>query len=103
MEPRQQTVRPGDSPTIECQVVQGDQPVRIQWSREGYADLPRTVSQNQAILQVILPVPHRILFMNSMQFRRIAVSDQGRYVCKATNKAGEAEAVAEVIVNGKLS
>jgi len=86
LEPRQQTVRPGDSPTIECQVVQGDQPVRIQWSREGYADLPRTVSQNQAILQ----------------FRRIAVSDQGRYVCKATNKAGEAEAVAEVIVNENM-
>ena len=29
------------------------------------------------------------------------MSDQGRYVCKASNEAGQSEAVAEVIVNGK--
>jgi len=28
------------------------------------------------------------------------VSDQGRYICRATNVDGEAEAVAEVFVNG---
>ena len=29
------------------------------------------------------------------------MSDQGRYICRATNVDGEAEAVAEVFVNGK--
>ena len=29
------------------------------------------------------------------------MSDQGRYVCKASNAAGQSEAVAEVIVNGE--
>jgi hypothetical protein len=36
-----------------------------------------------------------------MKFRGIAVSDAGRYVCSARNSVGQAEAVAEVIVNGK--
>ena len=36
-----------------------------------------------------------------MQFRGIAVSDAGRYTCSARNSVGTAEAVAEVIVNGK--
>ena len=35
-----------------------------------------------------------------LQFRGIAVSDAGRYVCRASNSAGQAEAVAEVIVLG---
>jgi len=83
LDPPSQIVRPGDSPQIECQIIQGDQPIDIQWSREGSSQLPRSVAQNGAILQ----------------FQRIAVSDQGRYVCKASNEAGQSEAVAEVIVN----
>eukprot|EP00092_Neocalanus_flemingeri_P040829 GFUD01044448.1.p1 GENE.GFUD01044448.1~~GFUD01044448.1.p1 ORF type:complete len:511 (+),score=134.54 GFUD01044448.1:193-1533(+) len=86
LDPQQQIVRPGDSPQIECQIVQGDQPIRIQWSREGSQELPTSVAQNGPILQ----------------FRGIAVSDTGRYVCKASNAAGQSEAVAEVIVNENL-
>ena len=37
---------------------------------------------------------------NVLQFRGIAVSDAGRYVCTAANSAGQSEAVAEVIVMG---
>jgi hypothetical protein len=36
-----------------------------------------------------------------LQFRGIAVSDAGRYLCQARNSAGEAEAVAEVVVSGE--
>ena len=35
------------------------------------------------------------------QFRGIAVTDAGRYVCTAENSAGRAEGVAEVIVSGE--
>jgi hypothetical protein len=38
-----------------------------------------------------------------LQFRGIAVSDAGRYLCHARNSAGEADAVAEVVVSGKLT
>jgi len=86
LDPQQQIVRPGDSPQIECQIVQGDQPINIHWSREGSLELPRTVTQNGPTLQ----------------FQGIAVSDTGRYVCKASNAAGHSEAVAEVIVNENL-
>ena len=68
---------------IRCEVTQGDPPVRVSWSREA-APMPRTVSQSGPVLQ----------------FRGIAVSDAGRYVCRASNSAGQAEAVAEVIVLG---
>ena len=83
LEPEQQTVRPGDSPLIRCEVTQGDPPVRVTWSREA-APLPRSVTVSGPVLQ----------------FRGIAVSDAGRYVCRASNSAGQAEAVAEVIVLG---
>ena len=98
LEPEQQIVRPGDSPWIRCEVTQvswgwpskvtgpylighqGDQPVSVSWAREGAAALPRSVAQRG----------------DTLQFRGIAVSDAGRYVCSAENRAGRAEAVAEV-------
>lgn len=35
------------------------------------------------------------------QFNGITEQDAGRYVCKAFNTIGDAESVAEVLVNGK--
>jgi len=85
--PEQQTVSPGDSPSIECQLVRGDQPVNIEWEREDRQPLSsQTVQASGARLQ----------------FRNIAVSDEGRYVCRASNAAGTSQAVAEVIVDGMM-
>ena len=75
-------MRPGDSPAIRCEVTHGDPPVQVSWTREAAPSLLRTVSQTGPVLQ----------------FQGIAVSDAGRYVCRASNNAGQAEAVAEVIV-----
>lgn len=36
-----------------------------------------------------------------LQFHGIHYNDAGKYVCKATNNAGTADAVAEVLVSGK--
>lgn len=36
------------------------------------------------------------------QFRGIETSDAGRYICTAMNSAGNTQAVAEVVVNGKF-
>ena len=36
-----------------------------------------------------------------LQFNSISESDAGTYVCRARNNAGDSEARAEVIVNGK--
>jgi len=83
LEPQQQTVRPGDSPSIACEVVAGG-PADIAWSRQDSQQLPRAVSQQGHVLQ----------------FRSIAVSDAGRYVCQAENRAGfSATATATVVVN----
>jgi len=83
LEPQQQTVRPGDSPSIACQVVAGG-PANIVWSRQDSQQMPRAVSQQGPVLQ----------------FRSIAVSDAGRYVCQAENRAGfSATATATVVVN----
>ena len=81
--PEQQVVRPGDSPSIRCEVTQGDQPITIAWTRQGKAGLPLTVSQSGDLLQ----------------FLNIAVSDEGEYVCTASNAAGQSEAVAKVMVD----
>ena len=55
LDPQQQVVRPGDSPQIECQIIEGDQPITIDWFREtesGQGPLPTSVTQRDAILQV---------------------------------------------------
>ncbi|XP_012342709.1 basement membrane-specific heparan sulfate proteoglycan core protein isoform X12 [Apis florea] len=79
--PPRQTVRSGESPSIECRTT-GDEPMTIEWNAIGRS-LPYSVTHNRGLLQ----------------FHGITYSDAGKYVCKATNDAGTAEAVAEVLVN----
>ncbi|XP_026298181.1 basement membrane-specific heparan sulfate proteoglycan core protein isoform X10 [Apis mellifera] len=79
--PPRQTVRSGESPSIECRT-NGDEPMTIEWNAIGRS-LPYSVTHNRGLLQ----------------FHGITYSDAGKYVCKATNDAGTAEAVAEVLVN----
>ncbi|XP_021927336.1 basement membrane-specific heparan sulfate proteoglycan core protein isoform X6 [Zootermopsis nevadensis] len=81
LNPTRQVVRPGDDAFIHC-TASGDQPIDIQWSALG-RNLPRSVTISQGVLR----------------FHGIAVSDAGRYLCHARNPAGEAEAVAEVVVS----
>lgn len=46
------------------------------------------------------PLPHSVLAQGGqLKFSGIQVSDAGRYICSAKNGAGEADAVAEVVVN----
>jgi len=82
LEPQRQVVRPGDQAEIRC-VATGDQPITINWFKID-GTLPPAVLVNNG----------------QIQFRGIAVSDAGRYICSARNSVGQAEAVAEVIVNG---
>ncbi|KAI4497448.1 hypothetical protein M0802_007459 [Mischocyttarus mexicanus] len=81
LNPTRQTVGPGKNPSITCTAT-GDEPLRIQWEAIG-RPLPYSVSHDNGVLQ----------------FHGITYTDAGKYVCKATNEAGTAEAVAEVIVN----
>ncbi|XP_053595057.1 basement membrane-specific heparan sulfate proteoglycan core protein isoform X11 [Microplitis demolitor] len=81
LNPNRQVVAPGESPSIVCTAT-GDQPLKIEWAAIGRS-LPRTVTHHQGLLQ----------------FHGIMYEDAGKYVCKATNDAGAAEAVAEVLVN----
>ncbi|XP_050453317.1 basement membrane-specific heparan sulfate proteoglycan core protein isoform X8 [Cataglyphis hispanica] len=81
LNPTRQTVGPGENPSIICTAT-GDEPLHIEWEAIG-RPLPHSVSHDRGILQ----------------FHGITYSDAGKYVCKATNGAGTAEAVAEVLVN----
>ena len=47
------------------------------------------------------PLPASYFSTSIFQFRQIAVSDQGRYICVAQNNIGTSKAVAQVLVNGK--
>ncbi|XP_049843588.1 basement membrane-specific heparan sulfate proteoglycan core protein isoform X30 [Schistocerca gregaria] len=80
LEPEHQVVRPGDSARIECSVV-GTPPIDIRWQAVGRG-LPPSVTTSGGVLQ----------------FQGITVADTGRYICLATNRYGQAEGAAEVIV-----
>lgn len=107
LEPQRQVVRPGDQVDIRCEA-SGDQPITINWFKMDGV-LPPAVLVNNGQLQVLnnkflnFYLYSLIIFfsLKFLQFRGIAVSDAGRYVCSARNSVGQAEAVAEVIVNGK--
>jgi hypothetical protein len=84
LNPARQVVRPGDNALITCTAT-GQQPISIRWNRVGEV-MPRSV----------------VVSGGRLQFRGIAVSDAGRYVCRAENSDGTAEGLAEVIVNGMM-
>lgn len=75
-------MRPGDTAFIHCSAT-GDQPIAIQW------------------LPLNRPMPASASVSDGyLMFNRIQVSDAGKYRCTATNSGGEADGVAEVIVQG---
>ena len=86
LDPQFQVVRPGDDAIITCTAV-GDQPIQIQWAKQGQPYLPRSVF-------------HRA---GQLTFRSISSDDQGRYTCSARNQIGTSEATAEVIVSSKMA
>lgn len=83
LEPTQQVVRPGVDAFITCSAT-GDEPISIEWSAVDRR-LPPSSYYHDGVLN----------------FRSISTEDAGRYLCRARNSVGEAEAIAEVIVIGK--
>jgi hypothetical protein len=82
LNPTRQVVKRGDNAQIMC-TADGDQPITITWSKLSSRSLPPTVQTSGGFLR----------------FNGITEQDTGRYLCKAVNNIGEAESVAEVIVN----
>ncbi|XP_017768750.1 PREDICTED: basement membrane-specific heparan sulfate proteoglycan core protein-like isoform X5 [Nicrophorus vespilloides] len=80
LNPTTQVVNPGDNARIECSA-SGEQPIRITWSGLNKT-MPSSVYTQDGIIV----------------FNNIQVSDAGRYKCTATNSVGEADSVAEVLV-----
>ncbi|XP_040361206.1 basement membrane-specific heparan sulfate proteoglycan core protein isoform X5 [Ixodes scapularis] len=81
LNPTQQNVRPGHRVFIRCSA-DGEPPISYHWSRVG-GQLPPNTVQTDGVLE----------------FRGIALTDAGRYICTAANAAGKAEGHAEVLVN----
>ncbi|RZB41729.1 basement membrane-specific heparan sulfate proteoglycan core protein, partial [Asbolus verrucosus] len=82
--PPRQIVRPGDNAHIECSAT-GQQPISIRWLPVGRS-MPVSVTTNDGLIR----------------FNNIQLSDAGRYRCTATNTAGQADAVADVIVEENI-
>ncbi|KRT84038.1 Immunoglobulin, partial [Oryctes borbonicus] len=82
--PRKQVVRPYEHAVIQCTAT-GDPPIDIQWHAVG-REMPSSVRVDRGYLE----------------FRGIQVSDAGMYRCTATNQAGKADSVAEVLVDEVL-
>ncbi|KAK6617380.1 hypothetical protein RUM43_014389 [Polyplax serrata] len=80
LQPIRQVVRLGDNAYTTCAAT-GDEPITIEWSAVNRR-LPESAYVSGGVLN----------------FRSISVEDAGKYLCRAVNYAGEAEAIAEVIV-----
>lgn len=80
--PPKQFVHPGQNAFVNCTTT-GEQPITIEW-------LP--IGRN---------MPSSVYTLGGyIRFNNIQLQDTGRYLCRARNNAGEAEATADVIVEG---
>ncbi|CAG9863069.1 unnamed protein product [Phyllotreta striolata] len=83
--PPRQIVHPGENAYINCSA-SGQQPIEISWSPID-RDMPQSVYTREGYIR----------------FNNIQLQDAGRYLCRANNRAGTAEAVADVIVEENVS
>ncbi|XP_049885171.1 basement membrane-specific heparan sulfate proteoglycan core protein-like isoform X3 [Pectinophora gossypiella] len=81
LQPKTQTVHPGQSPTVEC-IVDGDDVIDVQWRGNGRPPSRRVEMRGPSLV-----------------FHQIEVEDAGQYECFARSRYGNASAVAEVIVS----
>uniref|UniRef100_A0A2A4JY62 Hemolin n=1 Tax=Heliothis virescens TaxID=7102 RepID=A0A2A4JY62_HELVI len=82
LHPSKQTVRPGQSPTVEC-IVQGDDIIDITWRPLDRAPSNRVDTRSSRLI-----------------FHQIEVEDAGRYECMARSRYANTSAIAEVVVSG---
>ena len=130
LDPARQVVRPGDLVKIRCSAT-GPQPITIEWNKDVGRMPPSVIinggeltvnwfppvcllfscvgknstklnscniRQQFGKLKIISKSPRALTIP---QFRGIATTDAGRYICVARNNGGTTRAVAEVVVNGK--
>lgn len=81
--PPKQVVHPGQNAFINCTTT-GEKPISIEWLPIG-RNMPSSVYTRDGYIR----------------FNNIQLQDAGRYLCRASNNAGVAEATADVIVEGK--
>uniref|UniRef100_A0A1Q3FNN3 Putative conserved secreted protein n=1 Tax=Culex tarsalis TaxID=7177 RepID=A0A1Q3FNN3_CULTA len=77
-------VHPGDKVALLCDV-SGDQPIQVSWHKANGESLPDRVTVNGKYLE----------------FAQISKEDDGRYICRASNRAGNATRTAEIRCRNK--
>lgn len=85
LSPPMSKVRPGDKVAIMCNV-SGDQPFLVSWHKANSESLPARVTVNGQYLE----------------FPWISKEDEGRYICRASNRAGNATRTAEIKFRSKI-
>ena len=83
MPQRMLTVTGGDTAVFRCVVKAGYPPPAVAWEREENKPVQNS---NDGVLKI----------------SEVSGDSQGRYICKATNALGSTEAVAFLIVQGKI-
>ncbi|KAI8430580.1 hypothetical protein MSG28_000802 [Choristoneura fumiferana] len=113
LRPPTQTVRPGQSPTVEC-IVEGDEIQEISWKpvqRPLSSRVSRAVALSARVAAAAesrapenkgYEIARKIRVQtrgSTLIFRQIEVEDAGRYECFTKNRVANASAVAQVIVS----
>ena len=97
-------------------MISGDQPAEIEWIKVCFNQNLRNIVSflkyglhsysylicDEYTFQATGRLPSSVVTQDGrLQFNSISENDAGTYVCRARNNAGDSEARAEVIVNGK--
>lgn len=83
-------MNPGDSASLMCTVIKGDNPVTIRWLHNGYV-----INGQQGVTIGRMGVRASSLTIDS-----VTAEHSGEYTCMASNLAGSANFSASLAVNG---
>ena len=83
----------GDSTAVQCMVFKGDLPLQLHWTLNG-----QPITNEHSGIRIIKMSPK----LSSLSIDAINGQHRGIFKCIATNAAGTAEQMAELIVNGTV-
>lgn len=82
---------PGDSNAVQCLIMKGDLPLRMQWSMNG-----RIIRNGENGINIVQMSPR----LSSLSIVSLNGNHRGSFQCIASNAAGTANFTAELLING---
>ncbi|XP_071035293.1 cell adhesion molecule Dscam1-like [Parasteatoda tepidariorum] len=87
------SLQQGQRFSVLCTITEGDQPIRIQWIKDGQQSFQPSTTSDDVRSVAVSP------FSSSLVFESLAPEHRGNYTCVASNGAGTASHTAPMVIH----